>query len=522
MNKNKPFNLIFETEWNDAPCIDYPITPDIWISECMRLFCGTQVDTIFYNLCSSDSYCCGLENGQILVDNFEKLGDAWVWRYRENTKKLIEAGANPPDLAVKYGHKLGLKVIPVIRMNDPHDQFYKYEVSEFKQKNPQLLIGYGSYIDWEKGSNGHPNQDTIECRTWGMFDYKHEEVRKHKFAIIEEFITRWDNDGISLDFERDPMYFKDEGNPDNIVIMTNFIRDIRNMMNALSKKRNRPLYLHVKIGPDIGENSNRGLDVKKWIEEGLIDAITPGAGYMTISLDLKPWNDLVIEKDCWIYPSINHWRTPEETRAWAKWMYRQGAHGLHLFNYGHLLHGVDKNSHPSSQKMGTVCYDELNPIYYEILEHIGDKNSLCCKNVSYVLENAGTRNQEIKYRAIEPIELPVELAVGKHSIKLPFAENLGDAAAKGFQNPQITLKLLIVNYTYPDRFEVYINDKLLDNKKRKDRAVFIMNNDTVFEYPIEKSFLNIGLNLFNFEVHSLNPQMEVTPCLKNMQIDVVY
>ena len=93
-----PFRLIFEAEWNDMPCVDYPLTRERWVEECIHPLLGTQVDTLLYNLCSSDGYVCELKNGELLMDDFDQLGDAWVWRYRENTKRLIEADANPPNL----------------------------------------------------------------------------------------------------------------------------------------------------------------------------------------------------------------------------------------------------------------------------------------------------------------------------------------------------------------------------------------------------------------------------------------
>jgi hypothetical protein len=39
---------------------------------------------------------------------------------------------------VEYGHRLGLKVMQIVRMNDLHDQF-KYELSRYKKKNLQLI-----------------------------------------------------------------------------------------------------------------------------------------------------------------------------------------------------------------------------------------------------------------------------------------------------------------------------------------------------------------------------------------------
>src|SRR3990170_14074 len=98
----KPFNFIYEAEWNDIPCSDYSLTPEKWAAESIRPLVNTQIDALFYNLCSSDGYVCQLRSGQILMDNFDKLPDAWVGRYRENTKRLIAQDANPPKLAVEY------------------------------------------------------------------------------------------------------------------------------------------------------------------------------------------------------------------------------------------------------------------------------------------------------------------------------------------------------------------------------------------------------------------------------------
>ena len=71
----------------------------------------------------------------------------------------------------------------------------------------------------------------------------HPEVRDHKLAIIEEFITRWDNDGVCLDFDRDPRLFKEEGKPENAALLTGMIRRIRATLDRVAKERGRPQYL---------------------------------------------------------------------------------------------------------------------------------------------------------------------------------------------------------------------------------------------------------------------------------------
>ncbi len=527
-----PFRLIFEAEWNDMPCSDFPLTRERWVEECIHPLLGTQVDTLLYNLCSSDGYVCELKNGELLMDDFDQLGDAWVWRYRENTKRLIEADANPPKLAVEYGHRMGLKVIPIVRMNDPHDQFYKYEVSRFKKQNPHLLLGHGNYpINWETGFKGLPQElkKGMDSFTWGMFDFAHREVREHKLAIIEEFITRWDNDGISLDFDRDPRYFKEYGKAENAALMTDLIREIKAILDRTGQQRGRQLYFHVRVIPKIEACYERGLDVATWVKEGLVDAITPGAGYMTVSLNLKPWLELIEGRNCWIYPSSNHWRTTEETRAWAMLMYRRGAHGVNLFNYGHLLHGHDAKTPPQSERQNTVWFSEAHPDYYRVLHEIGDTQSFEFKNKRYVLEsvsheaglegNSGKTSRD--YRAIGDIVLPVQLGLGRHRVEFGFADDLRKAQQSGI-SPQSTLRLKLVNYTQPDAFDVSINGAVLSEKTRRTRAVFIMNNDTWVTYPIPGELLRLGENAVEIDVQKLNPQMSERPVLKNIEILVEY
>ena len=519
--KQPPFRLIFDAEWNDIPCNEYPISPETWVKECFSPLRNTQVDTLFYNLCSSDGFVCELKSGQILMDNFEQLADAWVWRYRENTKRLIEAGANPPKVAVREGHALGLTVIPVVRMNDPHDMFFKYEVSDFKLKNKHLLLGHGTYTDFETGAGGHPNQGTMEARTWGMFDFAHQDVRDHRLAIIDEFITRWDNDGISLDFDRDPKYFKEDGKAENAETMTQLLRDVRGILDRESKRRGRPQYLHVRVVPRIDVCWNRGLDVKTWVEEGLIDAITPGAGYSALGLSLAPWLELAEGHNCWIYPCNNHWKTPEETRAWAKVMYARGAHGLHLFNWGHLLHGFDSQTRPKSMQTGSVPFDELHPNYYDALQEIGRKETMAFKDTTYRLD-VDTSDFHRKFRATDAfVQLPEKLDVGKFSYELPFEEDLRGARKSGLAASG-RLRLKLTNYTDPDEIEVSLNGHKLDDSQRTARPEFIMNNHTWLEYPVDLKQLARGINELALDVRALNPQMSVKPELIAVELVVEY
>ena len=524
----QPFRIIYEAEWNDIVCVDYPLTPEVYVRESIQPLVNTQVDALFYNLCSSDAYCCGLDNGEILCDAFDPMADAWVWRYRENVKKLLEADANPPDIACEYGHRLGLKVIPVVRMNDMHDMFFKYEVSRFKLDHPHLLLGHGKYVDWERGAGGHPDPKSIESFTWGMFDFAREEVRQHKYAIIEEFITRWDNDGISLDFDRDPWLFREEGRAENAALITDLIRRVRELLDDVAQERGRPQYLHVRVLPPIDTCMARGMDVRTWVAEGLVDAITPGCGYMTLSQDLAPWLELVEGRPCWIYPSTNHWKPLEITRAWAKLMWQRGAHGLYLFNWGHLLYGHDERTPPQGERTGTVWFDEVHPEYYRILHEMGSPQTLAFRPCVYDLESishdklageAGWNHRE--NRGLHAIALPIVLAPGRHALSFGFADDWRAARARAMA-PSATLRLQIHNYTAPDDFDVLVNGRTLPLESRTARAQFIMDNYTWITYPLPLDDLQLGQNELAIDVRHSNPGIEGHPRLDHVEIHVRY
>ena len=524
----RPFRIIYEAEWNDIACVDYPLTPEKYVAESIEPLVNTQVDTLFYNLCSSDAFCCGMESGELLCDAFDPVADAWVWRYRENVKKMLEAGANPPDIACRYGHDLGLKVIPVVRMNDMHDMFFKYEVSRFKLQNPHLLLGYGKYVDWEKGYDGYPDKTAIESFTWGGFDYAHEEVREHRLAIIEEFITRWDNDGVSLDFDRSPWLFGERGNRDNTKLITELIRRVRHLLDQAGAQRGRRQYLHVRIIPPIDACVELGMDVPTWVNEGLVDAITPGCGYMSFSQNLSPWLDLVDGKPCWVYPSNNHWKPVEVARAWAKLMWQRGAHGLYLFNWGHLLHSHENDVSPRVTRPGTLWFDELPPDYYQILHEMGDPKTLTFRNDVYDLESIAHEKLEgqagwnlRQSRGLHDVALPIELAPGRHVLQFGFADDL-DAAGQRGMSANVTLRMKVHNYTQRDEFDVFINANRLPPKTRTTRASFIMDNWTWISFPIGPDFLHLGQNELAVNVKQTNPAIEAHPRLDNVQLIVNY
>jgi len=307
-------------------------------------------------------------------------------------------------------------------------------------------------------------------------------------------------------------------------MMSDLMRRVKAILTRTEKQRGRKLYFHVRVVPRIETSYERGLDVTTWVNEGLVDAITLGCGYMTVSLDLMPWLKLVQNKPCFIYTSINHWRTTEETRAWAHLMYDRGAHGVQLFNYGHLLFGHDRNSQPTSERQGTVWYSELHPDYYRVLHELHDPKVFQYRNKRYVLESipherlegeAGKTHRE--FRAVDAIALPLTLSPGRHGVDFGVADDLKAAVSEGV-TPRITLRLKLTNFTPHDDIDAVFNRQLLPRSSRSERAVFIMNDFSWINYPIPIQALQHGMNRVELIVNKLNPQMSVQPLLSGVEL----
>jgi hypothetical protein len=91
---------------------------------------------------------------------------------------------------------------------------------------------------------------------WGVLDFAQEAVRNRRLGVIKDVLARYGVDGIDLDFMRHPLFFDSvrHGKPATgaeLDIMTGLVRT-----------------------PVTVELCNHvGLDIEKWLAEGLIDVL---------------------------------------------------------------------------------------------------------------------------------------------------------------------------------------------------------------------------------------------------------
>ncbi len=249
---------------------------------------GTAVDTFVYGSGAGPAVLHDSEVGEVWGRRFKTFDSAWSWRAYENVRSLIDAGHDPLNILIDRARDKGLDFFASLRLNhpmDPADMENPFNW-QFRMENPQWCL---------TGSGRH------------SFNWVYPEVRAERFAYIEEYLTRYDIDGLELEFTFCPYYFEDDEAEQNAGILTDYLRAVRRLADETAARRGRPVEIGAKVLPTRPGNLAQGLDVAAWIEEGLLDFIVPTI-YQDHQVDPNfPFEwlvNLADGSDCRIYPTL--------------------------------------------------------------------------------------------------------------------------------------------------------------------------------------------------------------------------
>jgi YVTN family beta-propeller protein len=254
-----------------------------------------------------------------------------------NMRAVLDAGHDPLGLVLDRAKAKGLEVFVSWRLNEVHavEQEDSLIFSRFWKEHPE----------WRIGNAGDPlppmYEDILGINTspivasWlpGGLNFAVPEVRAHRLAQLRECCERFDMDGLELDFQRFPMYFKPGEEADHIETMTQFVRDIRAITNEIGEKRGRPLQLCARIMARPDQNRAIGLDPAAWAAEGLLDFVIV-SHYLRndYPLPIEEYRDILPE-GLPIYGSIEYATRKEAYRHVARQLWQDGVDGIYLFNF---------------------------------------------------------------------------------------------------------------------------------------------------------------------------------------------
>ena len=338
-HRNKPRPLIHNNDGCDV--LFFPVnekyTTNNLLSKRTAGLIGSDVSTISY---------CTQSDGFVHVTYNTKVGEimdkhGFDYQGQENTRnitaEMLAEGTDVLQVNVEFARENGFEIFWSHRMNDTHDAAHRVGKpylfwSKFKENHPQYLFGKMG----DKLPNGR----------WSSVDFNHQEIRDLCVQFFKEVCDNYDVDGVELDFLRHFELFKTvgwggEASQEQLELLTDMVRQIRKVTEEAGMKRGNPILVLTRI-PTSPEYAKRaGVDIERWIDEGLIDIIV-GSCYFRLDF----WENFVQlgkGKEVKMYAGLSESRVKNEhpmlvrqqnavfrARAAAAW--EAGIDGIYSFN----------------------------------------------------------------------------------------------------------------------------------------------------------------------------------------------
>ena len=290
---------------------------------------GSQVDTILVCVNAQVMYYptkVGTMRGTLSTAEERAKWPASEKQRFENLKAFFDSGVDPYAVMLSEAKRCGREALLTFRMNDDHGNDFLR--TQFQVDHPEWRLG------------------TEQYRGKGALDFGRDEVRDHMFRLIEEAVRRYDCDGIELDFNRFPTFFKDGTTEECVTKMNSLVERIRQMLDDVGRERGRRLVLSVRP-PSNGGNPpptpetarQRGCDVPAWVRNGWVDFV--GVSEFLFErgdLPIDQWKQAI--KTVPVYGGIECTRgggqknlTADEYRAAAIHLLKKKSDGIYLFNF---------------------------------------------------------------------------------------------------------------------------------------------------------------------------------------------
>ena len=347
-------------------------------------------------------------------------------------------------------------------------------------------------VFWEHRLNGadreadvntpaqHPLKDQhpewLIAGSWwnpGLWNFAIPEVRQYKVAALKEVAERYDLDGINLDFGRHPPFLPTGQQWEHREALTDFVRQVRLMLQGVAERRGRPFLLSVRVADTVPGCHFDGMDVETWVRHNLVDMIVIGT--RSIQVDLPGFKRITTGSHVKLYPCIDQHHSPDGYHAVpspeflrgvaANW-WHQGADGIAAFNFWNELPESGKvigSSGPlfNGQSVHALAYTEL-----------GDPKQLTSLDKWFVVDRRygggfydrlGNRWDDytnLNHQA----PLPLKLGADPVWVEVYLAD---DIAARANQVDRLELRLQLSADTAPEQIAVKFNGIKLRPQKQE-------------------------------------------------------
>ncbi len=352
---------------------------------------GTQVTDFFINLMDTCAVFPSKTRTSFLDKYYQKEENGVAVDYTQNTCAAgmhyiyEELGIDYVAEHIKGFREIGINPWLTYRMNDYHDRNMPASMlfSDFYHEHPEIRNGRD-----------------LPRRLWSWnehaYDFKFEIVRKHNLDLINESLELYDPYGIELDFQREmcvvAYYETDEG----LEIMNGFMREVDAIVKKAEERWGHKIKCAVRVMPDYHFNFEYGLDVMKWVQEGIVDTVVISGRFQSTDTDMpiKMWKTMLEPFGAELFASIE-WNicahedaamlppNIETFTACAANAFSQGADKFYIYNY-YVGFNVefDRNGEYDFDPAKSVKSREQ---YWTVINHLGNYDDILKLNRRHVV-----------------------------------------------------------------------------------------------------------------------------------------
>lgn len=374
--------------------------------------------------------------------------------------KIIQDGHDLMGIYIEGARRQDMAIYASFRMNDAHacdEARGWYGRSRQKVERPDLLLG-------------SPVPAGVHGAEWSFswrWNYAKAEVRERFLGLFDETLTRYDFDGLELDFSRAPPFFRSGEIIENIPTLTQFIRDAQKIVKQHSASKDREQRLVVRVPVGIGENLEAGMDTETWIREGLADIVVLGSpGYCVHKIDIDKAVSFAAESETLVFtgfdgatytvsPQEGYERSPSSVlRATALNGYREGAAGVHLFNYDYPSHRAGP--------AGSNDFNIYDDYHLQTVRDLREPSSLERRNRCYYLPSpAGAGRADHRPQVPRKLALMGRGAGPEHAMRLTVHDDIEGSKAEGrIRKTELRLRVEDLEGSL-DRIHFEVNGKIL-------------------------------------------------------------
>jgi len=493
--------------YNDDGCHVRPYpTPEQFLGLRLKQVADTQVDSVFY--------CTGVTGmfyghrprvGEFFGKYVTDESPAYFRTIRDSIHALAALDTDQLTLATDFCHDNGMEIFFSLRMNDIHEAFPQWPglLSDFKRNHPEYRFG-------EPGDfHLYPRSD-VRSTAWPALDYAVPQVRQYVLGIFRDVCEGYDVDGIELDWWRSPIAFRptltlEPVTPEQIAIMSDWMRQVRKMTEEIAAERGRPLLIAVRLPMSVSRCRELGFDIDSWLRDDLVDLVVVGGGYapMAIAPEIHDMAEFTHQYDVPLYACISasgmrqEYGSVEAWRGAAMNIWHAGADGIYTFNF------FPAQRDPRLSELGSPqTLKGLNKIY----------------GVDRIVPE--TFEGDLRPGLVVPNRLPIDLEPDRWvAVRMPVGEDIVANAPPG-NTTNTRLRLQISKLAQGDEVAVRLNGQTLPAAV-PDKPLSAEPSAVWFELQPAPQLFQAGQNLI--EVQLTTPRaLEAPATLEALYLTVAY